>query len=220
MERSTLSPNIWCLTNKFEQMQYTYFVLLCFWQNNLFLVILFKMMTKINFTVVKMMLYMTKITFKVIKYNICSNCYFATMISHVSKMTFYVVKMTFYIAKMTFISQRWLLAIYIYHFWPKSRILPPNLNNNWMTAVIGWSRHLTGWTTLQLVGGRTQDLDLIFYVAKMTFYFAKMIFYVVKRTFHLTRLNFSVAKIICMWPISLFIWLKWLFFILLRWPFM
>ena len=42
---------------------------------------------------------------------------------------------------------------------PKSRILPPNLNNNWMMAVIGRSRHVTGWTTLRLVGGRIQDLD-------------------------------------------------------------
>ena len=42
---------------------------------------------------------------------------------------------------------------------PKSRILPPNLNNNWMTAVIGLSRHVTGWTTLRLVGGRIEDLD-------------------------------------------------------------
>ena len=31
---------------------------------------------------------------------------------------------------------------------PKSGFLPPNLNNNWMTAVIGWSRHVTGLTTL------------------------------------------------------------------------
>ena len=66
-------------------------------QNNLFLVILFKMMTKINFNVVKMMLYMTKI---------CSTSHVSNMTSHVSNMTFYVVKMTFYIAKMTFISQR------------------------------------------------------------------------------------------------------------------
>ena len=35
----------------------------------------------------------------------------------------------------------------------------PNLNNNWMTAVIDQSRHLTGWVTLRLVGGRTPDLD-------------------------------------------------------------
>ena len=27
---------------------------------------------------------------------------------------------------------------------PKSRILPPNLNNNWIMAVIGRSRHMTG----------------------------------------------------------------------------
>ena len=40
----------------------------------------------------------------------------------------------------------------------KSRILPPNLNNNWMTAVIGRSRHVTGWATLRLVGGRIPDL--------------------------------------------------------------
>ena len=45
--------------------------------------------------------------------------------------------------------------------WPKSRILPPNLNNNWMTVMIVRSRHVTGWTTLRLVGGRTQDLDPI-----------------------------------------------------------
>ena len=35
-------------------------------------------------------------------------------------------------------------------------ILPPNLNNNWMTAV---SRHVTGWATLRLVGGGIPDLD-------------------------------------------------------------
>ena len=38
-------------------------------------------------------------------------------------------------------------------------ILPPNLNNNWMTAVIGQSRHVTGWATLRLVGGGIPDLD-------------------------------------------------------------
>ena len=37
--------------------------------------------------------------------------------------------------------------------------VPPDLNNNWKTAVIGRSRHVTGWTTLRLVGGRIQDLD-------------------------------------------------------------
>ena len=37
--------------------------------------------------------------------------------------------------------------------------LPRNFNNNWMTAVIGRSRHVTGWTTLWVVGGRIQDLD-------------------------------------------------------------
>ena len=42
---------------------------------------------------------------------------------------------------------------------PKSRTLPPNLNNNWMTAVIGLSRHVSCWTTLWMVGGRIQDLD-------------------------------------------------------------
>ena len=31
-----------------------------------------------------------------------------------------------------------------------------------MTAIIGWSRHVTGWTTLRLVGGRILDLDQIF----------------------------------------------------------
>ena len=41
----------------------------------------------------------------------------------------------------------------------KSLILPPNLNNNWMTAVISRSRHVTGQTTLRLVGGRIQHLD-------------------------------------------------------------
>ena len=29
-----------------------------------------------------------------------------------------------------------------------------NLNNNWMTAVIGWSRYVKGWAILSLVGGR------------------------------------------------------------------
>ena len=33
----------------------------------------------------------------------------------------------------------------------------PNLNTNWMTAVIGRSRHVTDWTILRLVGGRIQD---------------------------------------------------------------
>ena len=41
----------------------------------------------------------------------------------------------------------------------KSLILPPNLNNNWMTVVISRSRHVTGRTTLRLVGGRIQHLD-------------------------------------------------------------
>ena len=92
-------PLIWFSTNKFKQMQYTYFFLLCFWQNNPFLVILFKMMTKINFIVVKMMLYMTRITF----YVNTTTCYFAKMRQRwrffVDKMTFYIAKMTFYIAK-------------------------------------------------------------------------------------------------------------------------
>ena len=30
----------------------------------------------------------------------------------------------------------------VHVFGPKSRILPPNLNTNWMTAVIGPSRHV------------------------------------------------------------------------------
>ena len=34
------------------------------------------------------------------------------------------------------------------------RILPSNFNFNWMTAVIGWSHHLTSWVTLSLVGDR------------------------------------------------------------------
>ena len=46
---------------------------------------------------------------------------------------------------------------------PKFRILPPNLNNNWKTAVIVRSRHVTGWTTLRLVEGRIQDLDRYVY---------------------------------------------------------
>ena len=33
------------------------------------------------------------------------------------------------------------------------------LNNNWMTTVIGWSRHVTGSSTLSLVGGRVPYLD-------------------------------------------------------------
>ena len=41
----------------------------------------------------------------------------------------------------------------------KSRILPPNLYNNWMTAVICWFRHVRGWTNLRLVGSVIQDLD-------------------------------------------------------------
>ena len=40
---------------------------------------------------------------------------------------------------------------------PKSRILPPNLNNSWMTAVIGRSRHVTEWTIFRLVGGGIRD---------------------------------------------------------------
>ena len=56
--------------------------------------------------------------------------------------------------------------IYASISWPKSRILSPNLNNNWMTAVIGRSRHVTGWTALRLVGSRTRDLDQK-YVFKM-----------------------------------------------------
>ena len=43
--------------------------------------------------------------------------------------------------------------------WPKSHILPTDLNNNLVTAVIGRPRHVTGWTTLSLVGDRIQDLD-------------------------------------------------------------
>ena len=34
---------------------------------------------------------------------------------------------------------------------PKYGILPPNLNNNWMTDLIFWYRHVTDWTTLYLV---------------------------------------------------------------------
>ena len=30
----------------------------------------------------------------------------------------------------------------------------PNLGNNWMTAVISWSIHVTGWATLAMSGGR------------------------------------------------------------------
>ena len=41
----------------------------------------------------------------------------------------------------------------------KSLILLPNLNNSWMTAVISQLRHVTGRTTLRLVGGRIQHLD-------------------------------------------------------------
>ena len=40
-----------------------------------------------------------------------------------------------------------------------SHILPPNLKKNWMAAVIDRSRHVTGGTTLRLVGGRIQELD-------------------------------------------------------------
>ena len=35
-------------------------------------------------------------------------------------------------------------------------IIPPNLNNK---TVIGRSRHVTGWASLRLVGGRIPDLD-------------------------------------------------------------
>ena len=49
-----------------------------------------------------------------------------------------------------------------YIFWPKSRIPPPNLNNNWMTAMIGRSRHATVWTTFRYYGGGIQDLDSYF----------------------------------------------------------
>ena len=45
---------------------------------------------------------------------------------------------------------------------PNSGILPPNLNNNWMTEMIGWSLHVTGWTTLRLFGDRVRDLDRSF----------------------------------------------------------
>ena len=34
---------------------------------------------------------------------------------------------------------------------PTSRILPPDLNNGWMTSVIGRSHHVTAWTTPRLV---------------------------------------------------------------------
>ena len=40
---------------------------------------------------------------------------------------------------------------------PKS-FSTPNLNNNWMTAMIGWSRHVTDWTTIWLVRRRILDL--------------------------------------------------------------
>ena len=42
----------------------------------------------------------------------------------------------------------------------KSGFPPPNLNNNWMMAMI---RHMTGWTTLRLVEGRILDLVQTFY---------------------------------------------------------
>ena len=38
-------------------------------------------------------------------------------------------------------------------------ISPRNLNNNWMTAVIGRFRHVTSWATLRLVGGGIPDFD-------------------------------------------------------------
>ena len=44
---------------------------------------------------------------------------------------------------------------------PISGILLHNLNSNWMTAVIGQSCHVTGWTTLGLIRGRRRDLDLL-----------------------------------------------------------
>ena len=47
---------------------------------------------------------------------------------------------------------------------PKSCSIPPSLNNNLMTAVIGRFRHVTGWTTLRLVGGGILDLvQIIFF---------------------------------------------------------
>ena len=45
---------------------------------------------------------------------------------------------------------------------PTSGILLPNLNNNWMTAVIGRSRYVTSRTTFRLVRGRILDLDQMF----------------------------------------------------------
>ena len=41
---------------------------------------------------------------------------------------------------------------------PKYGILPPKLSNNWMTVVIGRSRHVTGWATIRLVRGRILDV--------------------------------------------------------------
>ena len=55
--------------------------------------------------------------------------------------------------------------------WPK--ILPPNLNNNWMTAarvVIGRSRYVIGWTTPRLVGIRIQDLDRTIIMVGLWYY--------------------------------------------------
>ena len=41
----------------------------------------------------------------------------------------------------------------------QSRILSPNLNNSWMTTVIGGPPHVTGWITIRLVGVEYKTLS-------------------------------------------------------------
>ena len=67
-------------------------------------------------------------------------------------------------------------------------ILPPNLNNNWMTAVIGWSRHVTGWTTLWLVGGGGVEYKTL---TEMSYSKIQVLYLDIKLTYRDVKLPYS-----------------------------
>ena len=81
---------------------------------------------------------------------------------------------------------------YMYACIIASLILPPNLNNNWMTAVIGRSRHVTGRTTLRLVWGRIQDLDRHACYELVIYTLMFVLFY-----------NYDVLSLLCVFYIEL-----------------
>ena len=58
------------------------------------------------------------------------------------------------------------ISVTIYYFGPKYDILPSKITNNWMTALIGWSRHVTGSDTLTLAGVSKLDTWVFFCLCK------------------------------------------------------